>query len=276
MARPNVALVERRPHPWNDGFEWHDHEGPFTTITTEQAAAYDRDGFFVIEDVFDAATLDQLDAELQRGDARTRRFLDTLDTGRFGVTGLDTQIVAPHGVMKSALLREVCAHPTLAGVARDLLGTTVRLYWEQSVYKQAHSSEPVLFHQDNGYTFVVPQSYVTCWIAVTDATRENGCIAVMPGVHRGGTLAHRNTEIGEECWGDWSTAVTVPVRAGSVVVFTSLTPHATFANATDFVRKAYIVQYAPDGAEALLGDPARGGPTNRVLQNDAERQFVVA
>jgi ectoine hydroxylase-related dioxygenase (phytanoyl-CoA dioxygenase family) len=268
--------VDRTPHPWNRDFTWRDHRGPFTTITRAQAEAYDRDGFFVMEDVFDADTLARLDTELQRGNASARRFLDTLDTGRLGVTGLDTQVIAPHGVIKSQWLRELCAHPTLAGVARDLLGTTVRLYWEQSVYKQPNSVEPVLFHQDNGYTFVEPQSYVTCWIAVTDATQENGCVAVMPGVHRQGTLTHRHTDLGEECWGDWASAVTVPVRAGSVVVFTSLTPHATYTNRTDAMRKAYIVQYAPDGAEALVGDPAQGPPAHRVLQNDTDRQFVVA
>ena len=81
--------------------------------------------------------------------------------------------------------------PLLAGLGRDLVGPDVRLYWEQAVYKQPHSSEPVLWHQDNGYTFVEPQAYLTCWIALTDATPDNGCVVVMPGAHRGGTLAAR-------------------------------------------------------------------------------------
>ena len=146
-------------------------------------------------------------------------------------------------------------------MARDLVGPDVRLYWDQSVFKQPNGAEPVLWHQDNGYTYVEPQAYLTCWLAITDATPENGCIAVMPGVHRDGTLAHRSTPVGEECWGDWSAAVEVPVRAGSIVVFTSLTPHATKRNTTNDVRKAYIVQYAPDGAVAHFGDPAAGPPT---------------
>src|SRR5260221_463614 len=136
--------VAREPHPWNRGFTWHDHEGPFTTIT----------------------------------------------------------------------------------------------------------AEPVLWHQDNGYTFVDPQAYLTCWIAITEATLLNGCVTVMPGAHRDGTLAHRSTPIGFECWGDANSAHAVPVRAGSIVVFTSLTPHFTAPNTTDDVRKAYIVQYAPTGAVA--------------------------
>ena len=59
----------------------------------------------------------------------------------------------------------------------------------------------------------------------------------------------------------------MPVAAGDVVVFSSLTPHATRENRTDAVRKAYIVQYIPNGAEALDGDPNRG-PTGRRLLDD--------
>ena len=58
-------------------------------------------------------------------------------------------------------------------------------------------------------------------------------------------------------------------------MFSSLTPHHTGRNLTDEVRKAYIVQYAPDGAEALQGDPDGGGPTGRVAMNDPDRQYWV-
>ena len=46
-------------------------------------------------------------------------------------------------------------------------------------------------------------------------------------------------------------------------------------NTTDAVRKAYILQYAPDGATALRGDPAAGPATSRTLANDPDRQFPV-
>jgi hypothetical protein len=62
---------------------------------------------------------------------------------------------------------------------------------------------PVLWHQDNGYTFVEPQQYLTCWVALTDATEANGCPWVAPGVHKLGTLAHRYVEpLGFECFDD--------------------------------------------------------------------------
>jgi phytanoyl-CoA hydroxylase len=267
--------MERAPHPWNHGFTWSDHSGPFSFITAEQARAFDEVGYFVIPDAFDAATMEHLDTELSSGDTMAKRFLASAPGGRFGVTGLDTQIVAPHAVTRSEYARGFCANEVLAAIAHDLIGPDVRLYWDQSVYKQPNSAEPVLWHQDNGYTYVEPQSYLTCWIAITDATPDNGCIAVMPGVHRDGTLAHDSTPIGEECWGDWDAAVEVPVTAGSIVVFTSLTPHATKANLTTEVRKAYIVQYAPDGAVALFGDAGNGPPVRREPLGDDQRRYWV-
>jgi len=67
----------------------------------------------------------------------------------------------------------------------------------------------------------------------------------------------------------------VPVRAGSMVVFTSLTPHATKRNTTSEVRKAYIVQYAPDGAVARYGDPEAGPPTRTEILGDDKRRYWI-
>jgi phytanoyl-CoA hydroxylase len=268
------VAVAREPHPWNKGFVWRDHGGPFSTISVAQVREYDEIGCFVFEDAFRAGELRAMDEAIEPGETLVREFLAGRPDGRFSVAGIDTQTVAPHLVMSSDRLRAACAQPPLSGIARDLLGPDVRLYWEQAVYKQPHSAEPVLWHQDNGYTFVEPQAYLTCWIAITDATLANGCVTVMPGAHRDGTLLHRSTPIGFECWGDENAARAVPVRAGSIVVFTSLTPHFTAANTTDDVRKAYIVQYAPDGAVAFRPRPdGSRGPAEP--QNDERRQFPV-
>jgi hypothetical protein len=59
-----------------------------------------------------------------------------------------------------------------------------------------------------------------------------------------------------------------------MVVFSSLTPHCTGPNRTDTVRKSYIVQYAPDGAEVIVKD-ADGG-TLRVPADAPDRQFRIA
>jgi phytanoyl-CoA hydroxylase len=262
------------PHPWNTGFRWPEHEGPFRVVSDQQARAYDQRGFFVLEDAFDAETVRALDAEIAPFDARALEFLRAQPEGRFSLAGVDTVSIAVHLVKHSPSLRAFCTSPLLADLCHDLVGPDTRLYWDQAVYKQPHGAEPVLWHQDNGYTYVEPQAYLTCWVALTDATLDNGCVWVLPGAHRAGTLAHRSTPIGFQCAEDPEGAVPVPVRAGSVGVFSSLTPHATGHNVTDEVRKAYIVQFAPDGAVALRGDPD-AGPGRPEPQDDPDRQFFV-
>lgn len=251
----------RIPHPWNRGFTWPVTHGPFRRLAGAQAEAWDRDGFLVVEDAFGADEVAALACALDPATRRVADLLEQIPGGRLSVAGTDTQIVAPNLVAGSEELRRFCRHPVLVDLCADLVGPDVRLYWEQAVYKQPYSAEPVLWHQDNGYAYVEPQAYLTLWVALSDATPDNGCISVVPGAHRDGTLWHRSTPIGEECWGDWGAAVDVPVRAGSVVAFSSLTPHATRRNTTSEVRKAYIVQYVPDGAAVV--EPAADGTPGR-------------
>jgi ectoine hydroxylase-related dioxygenase (phytanoyl-CoA dioxygenase family) len=105
---------------------------------------------------------------------------------------------------------------------------------------------------------------------LSDATRENGCPVVAPGLHRHGTLAHVATEAGWQCLeADPPGAVAVEAPAGSIVVFSSLTPHKTGPNSSGAVRKAYIVQFAPEGAMAF-----RDGRTP-VPQDDPTHQYRV-
>jgi ectoine hydroxylase-related dioxygenase (phytanoyl-CoA dioxygenase family) len=88
------------------------------------------------------------------------------------------------------------------------------------------------------------------------------------------------TEAGWQCLVGPEGAEPVPARAGSIVVFSSLTPHCTGPNRTDGVRKAYIVQLAPDGAVALAaGAPgalaAAGATPVRTRQDAPDRQYPI-
>ena len=77
-----------------------------------------------------------------------------------------------------------------------------------------------------------PRRYLTCWVALNDATVSNGCPNVVPAVHRLGARKHKNADgLG------WTVenlrtegAVAAQAKAGSIVVFSSLTPHMTGRN----------------------------------------------
>src|SRR5260370_12581644 len=77
-----------------------------------------------------------------------------------------------------------CRRPELIAIATQFLGGDVDLYWNQSVYKMPEGATEFPWHQDDGYTPVSPSPYLTLWLAINDATPENGCISALPGSHR--------------------------------------------------------------------------------------------
>jgi len=260
-------------HALNASFTWDEHHGPFRAITAGQAQQYDEEGFFVLEDALEPAEVHALICAIDPFEERQTDALRELEGGRFFIARADEITFTTHLVLESALLRDFTQAPLLTDVCADLLGPDVRLYWDQAVYKKQGTEAPFPWHQDNGYAFVEPQQYLTCWVALTDATEDNGCPWVVPGLHTRGTLAHEYSDIGLVCLRDPVEAVAVPARAGSIVMFSSLTPHSTGPNRTDDVRKAYIVQYAPAGAAVVR--PGPDGSTHRIPAIDEGRQYEV-
>ncbi len=268
--------VAADPHPWNTGFTWTAPAGPFRVLTDDQASQFDRDGFVVLPDVFDAATVAEVTAELDRYEAKVDAYLRQLADGRAFIAETGAITFASLLLKRSDLLRRFATSAVLLGICGDLIGDDVRVYWDQAVYKKPEKPRRFPWHQDNGYTFIEPQQYLTCWVAMTDATTDNGCPWVVPGLHRLGTLRHHYVEpLGWECLEDPDGAVAAPVGAGGTVVFSSLTPHLTGPNTTGEVRKAYILQYAATGARTQLGESGAGPPTGETPCDDPEHQFPV-
>lgn len=237
-------------HPRNTGFEWRRSEPPFRRLTEAEVTAYAEEGYVAVRNAFTPREIAAIVATIDPLEAKTEAFLRTRDDGTFGIARAGEITFRPHLVAQSAQLREFSRHPVLLDLCHDLIGADVRLYWDQSVYKKPEADKEFPWHQDNGYTYIEPQQYLTCWIALTDATIDNGCPWVVPRLHRLGTLQHRWTPLGFECLEEVEGAVPVEVEAGSIAVFSSLTPHRTGPNVTTGVRKSYILQYAPDGAIA--------------------------
>jgi ectoine hydroxylase-related dioxygenase (phytanoyl-CoA dioxygenase family) len=275
VTEPQIAGAVR--HPWNRDFTWSLLATEPTVLSAEQKAAFDRDGFVVLPDVVDAETLAGVRTELDELEAKVDRYLAKMDDERINIAERGAITFTLHAVLRSEAARGFTHHPTLVGLTGDLVGPDVNLYWDQAVYKKPEKPRRFPWHQDNGYTFCRPQHYLTCWVALNDATVDNGCPWVLPGAHRLGTLLHHWVDpIGWECLTDPEGAVAAEVPAGGVVVFSSLTPHFTGPNTTDAVRKAYIVQYGPAGLEVVAGDWANGEePTGTAPCDDPDRQYAV-
>ena len=271
-----MSSVNLTPHPWNTEFTWTARRGPFQALADAQAEQFDRDGYVVMSGAFPAELVCRVTTEIDAAEANTDEFLRSQQDGRFMIAEAGAITFSVHLVARSPVLRAFATHPVILGLCADLIGPDVNLYWDQAVYKKPEKPRRFPWHQDNGYTFVEPQQYLTCWVALTDATIDNGCPWVAPGLHRKGTLAHTYVEpLGYECFSQPDQAVAAPVASGGIVVFSSLTPHLTGPNTTEDVRKAYILQYAPAGAMTLKGDASSGPPIGTASCDAPGRQFAV-
>ena len=259
-----------KQHPLSQGFAWQDRTvAEPRRVTPEQQRAFNERGYVTVENVFGpeeiaaaTAAIDPLEAEAE---AKLREA-----GGRISISDADAITFTAHIARLSPVLKGLATHPAILDICYDLLGDDVRLYWDQSVYKKWQKPQEFPWHQDNGYTFIEPQQYLTLWLPLVDVDEENGCPWIAPGLHRLGTLDHWWTEIGFKCLEAPEEAVAAPAKAGDAIVFSSLTPHRTGPNLREgTVRKAYILQYAHEGSIATYRDG------RKALQDHPERQFKV-
>ncbi|MES2054557.1 MAG: phytanoyl-CoA dioxygenase family protein [Pseudomonadota bacterium] len=254
------------------GFSWQNvtPDRPLRRLRPAEAEAFDRDGFVLIRDAFTPAEIAEVTAAIDPIEEAYERFVAEQQGGEFRLTSAGTITFAAHLVARSEVLHDFAAHPVIQDLCHDLSGERVRLYWDQSVYKKTGKKQEFPWHQDNGYTFIEPQQYLTFWIPLVDVDEENGCPWIAPGQHKRGTLEHWPTSIGLKCLEEVEDAVCVPARAGDIILFSSLAPHRTGPNLKDgTVRKAYILQYAPDGARTHTAEG------REILQDDPHRQFLI-
>lgn len=263
---PSTNDVVPALHPMNRGFSWTPVRGPFRLISDEQARSFSERGFFVLENAIERATIEQVRDAIDPFEAKTEEFLRSRPDRRMFIAEADGISFTVHLVKRSKIVRDFSASPVFQDLCHDLIGPDARLYWDQAVYKKPEYPKPFPWHQDNGYTFIEPQAYLTCWLALSDATIDNGCPWVIPGGHLRGTLAHRESELGYVCREhDGPEALAVPIGVGSIVVFSSLMPHRTGPNVTSGVRKSYILQYAPDGARIVQTGALCDAPDRQYL-----------
>lgn len=88
---------------------------------------------------------------------------------------------------------------------------------------------------------------VTVWLAISNATVENGCLQVIPGKPQ--MYPHcpkKQTAIADGCL-DLEKAQPLPVKAGGAVIFHPLTPHASLDNTSDRFRWSFDVRYNVTG-----------------------------
>lgn len=231
------------------------------------AADYVEDGYVVVPGLLDGAECAEIiedAARFVRGDYPLRGVPAARSS-----EGTDDELLSkilaihfPHLVSPVAL--GALAHPRICDVLGQIVGAHLP-HWDGGV----KAMQSMLFvkppgfpgqawHQDERFIPTRDRSLVGAWIALDDATEENGCLRVIPGSQQAGII-HRFKAHGrpdefdptDEAYGfDDSGEVVVEVPAGSVIFFNGYLLHRSLKNVSSGYRRALVNHYC--SASTLL------------------------
>jgi phytanoyl-CoA hydroxylase len=145
-------------------------------------------------------------------------------------------------------------HPQLLGVLARLIGDTPTLFQDQALLKPPLIGREKPWHQDNAYFNLPPETIVVgVWIALDEATPENGCMFVIPGSHRAGPVVHFKRRDWQICDTDVAAdaAWTVPLKPGGCLLFHGLLHHGTPPSRSPQRRRALQFHYKPAGVAQI-------------------------
>jgi ectoine hydroxylase-related dioxygenase (phytanoyl-CoA dioxygenase family) len=136
-------------------------------------------------------------------------------------------------------------------VAGELLGTDMERDMDMVVEKFPFTNTPTPWHQDSAYwpKGMKDTRSLSCWLALDDATLDNGCMWYVPRSHMEATRKHNwagNDEknsyaLVTEC--DESEGIACPITAGDMIVHDGRTLHYSRGNSTAKRRRALITNY---------------------------------
>ncbi len=247
---------------------------------------FNTQGYLVIEDVIDPSTLDAVIGEYAdlmdvlyakwhaEGKVPKPRpgqgFWDKLDISyRAGFDWYQPlDISLPHADIAAdtpmhigPAVFSMARHPRILDIAESLLGPEITSNPIQHVRikppeRRVDASETRAhvvstdWHQDKGVTLESADEtqMLTVWLAITDATVENGCLQVKPGQERE-LIPHCSlNQVGiKERYLPKQNSVPAPVKAGGAVIFHPLTPHASLPNTSDGYRWSFDLRYNVTG-----------------------------
>lgn len=229
---------------------------------------WERDGFFVVEGLFDEATTDGLiDAARQFARAlphQPEAPVVPIPEGhvREGASLPEESLAKLFRLHRQSPFDRVATDPRILRHVALLLGDDLDLFLSQFIFKWPEAyGQP--WHQDSFYFPFSPTHQVGVWIAANRATIDNGCLWVLPGSHTEPIHEHvaddrpnatqSYTKIVDH---DFGAKMPVTMEPGDVLFFDSHLMHMSTDNETDVLRAAWVVHYAAAGTEVLneLGD----------------------
>jgi phytanoyl-CoA hydroxylase len=240
-------------------------------ISASDAAFYRENGYLIVEDFIDPESVARIKAEgtaLCRGDRGPIEGLVHAAPDDDEETVLARYVTCHHVHKSSPFLTAFMTDERIVEAVGVLVGENVKGFASQFFIK--HAGMPGnAWHQDENFVPTRDRSLCTSWIALDEATEENGCLWMIPGSHASGVLypmrPHNNPMLdrAEECYDfpGLETAVPIVLRPGSCVFFSGYILHSSTTNRRrSGSRRALLYPFAR--AETPLAYAAKNEPVS--------------
>jgi ectoine hydroxylase-related dioxygenase (phytanoyl-CoA dioxygenase family) len=238
-------------------------------LTKEQIESYRSSGFIVIENFLSEEELEHW---------RKTVTIAVKERGGIKIPGKEIRIGESDGINEDAdyfgkvfdqLLnlwqtdegvKKLMLDERLGQMAAQLAGVDgIRIWHDQALIKRPWAN-PTSWHLDTPFWSFSDRNAISIWVALDNATLENGCLFFIPGSHK--QTNFDKITIGRNMDGIFDVypqlkntmPVAAPMKAGSCSFHNGLTVHGANANMTSGFRRAMTCAYMPDG-NVFNGEP---------------------
>jgi ectoine hydroxylase-related dioxygenase (phytanoyl-CoA dioxygenase family) len=253
---------------------------PNTVLSDEQIADFRRDGFLVVrgmigaEEMRDiAAWTDEVENWPEVPGAHMMYFEQSLKgDGRRILNRLENFYPYHEGFQR------LFDSQALKGAVSDLFGEDAVLYKEKINFKLP-GGDGFKLHQDQQAGWSTYADYfITALVSIDEATEENGCLELAPGLHDRGLIGSEWKPMTEDDL-DGRALVSCPTQPGDVVFFDSYCPHGSGPNLSDNKRRVLYITYnrasAGDHRVQYYVDKRKSYPPDIEREPDKEYVFRV-
>ncbi|MEM8966740.1 MAG: phytanoyl-CoA dioxygenase family protein [Bacteroidota bacterium] len=232
----------------------------FLPFTRQHLVDFERDGYVIIKGFFSPEEADLIYQTSTKDEVINEKSFDFNDS-----SGLRTKLAlwyTPQDDIYGLYSRSA----RMVEAAEMILDGTVGHYHSKLMQKEPKKGGAWEWHQDYGYWynngFLYPEM-VSIMLALTEATRENGCMQVLKGTHRMGRVEHNIT--GEQVGAQMEKVeeamkqhelVYVELQPGDALFFHCNLLHRSNANLSDHSRWSLISVYNKITNKPYKDEPA--------------------
>ncbi|MBM3280328.1 MAG: phytanoyl-CoA dioxygenase family protein [Candidatus Handelsmanbacteria bacterium] len=157
-------------------------------VTKAQQAQFNRDGFLMVRQLYDAEEMDLL-LKIGKADQEKAQII----RAAIDADGRESKIWLTSEIERQDIYNGFCHGRRIVDAMEKLMDDEVYLYHYKMMVKEPRVGGAWEWHQDYGYWYnnnCLYPDMASCYIAVDRAHQDNGCLQVLKGSHKLGRIEH--------------------------------------------------------------------------------------